>query len=125
MALPCIAVVDDDPNLLALVAMVLTMGGYDSAQFRTSTDASSGMPDLQPDLAIVDLNLERRGAGLEVIAALRNDPATAHLPIIVWSSDGEVATIVARRNLDGVVVRVKPVLPDELLRLITDLLPAN
>jgi DNA-binding response OmpR family regulator len=125
MTPPCIAVVDDDPDLLALVDMVLSMGGYDSMGFRTSMDAGRDMKARQPALAIVDLNLERRGAGLEVIAALRNDPATAHLPIIVWSSDGEVATIVAWRNLDGVVVRVKPVLPDELLRLITDLLPAN
>jgi chemosensory pili system protein ChpA (sensor histidine kinase/response regulator) len=125
MTPPCIAVVDDDRDLLELVDVVLRMGGYDSIRFLTSLDASSGMKDRQPALAIVDLNLERRGAGLEVVEALRNDPATAHIPIIVWSSDREVATIVARRTLDGVVVRIKPVRPDELLRLITELLPTT
>ena len=60
-----------------------------------------------------------------MVDALRTDPTTAHLPIIIWSSDREVATIVARRNLEGVVVRVKPVLPEELLRLLTELVPTR
>jgi len=124
MNTPCIAVVDDDPALLDMTELLLALEGYHVASFLTAADAVAFVATLQPALVIVDLHLERPAAGLEVVTALRQDAATAQIPILLWSADPDVEMIVARQHLDDVVVRVKPVLPEDLLRVVAELAPA-
>ena len=61
----------------------------------------------QPALALIDLHLEYPAAGLDVVHALRADPATRELPLIVWSSDPEVEHHVATLHQPGVTVMSK------------------
>lgn len=53
----------------------------------------------QPDLVLLDLNLPDM-SGREVLLALRNDPRTAHIPVIVVSADA-TARQIERLTADG------------------------
>ena len=121
MKAPCIAVIDDDDAILDMTEHILALDGYRCLCFRSAADATTRLREHQPELVLIDLHLERPTAGLELVAALQQDPATAHIPIVVWSADPQVGTTVARRQLTGVVVLHKPVLPHALLCLVAAL----
>ena len=124
MNTPCIAVVDADPAILNWIELLLMLDGYRPAAFRTAHDATNGLEAVQPALVIIELHLERAEAGLDVVRALRHAAATAAIPIVLWSGDPNVDAIAALHHLDDVVVRHKPVLLPDLLRVVTELAPA-
>jgi len=82
-----IVVADDDPSINALVREVLANEGYEMHGCFTGAEAVRIMQRLVPDLAIVDMQMEVRDAGLRVLLALRHHPATAHIAVIICSAD--------------------------------------
>lgn len=95
MRSPAVLVVDDDPGVRALMVAVLTDAG------ERVLAADDGLVALQlihdEDIALVVLDSLLPGmAGAEVLAALRRDPDTATLPVIIVSGrDDEDARITA------------------------------
>jgi CheY-like chemotaxis protein len=75
-----ILVVDDDPSILDTVTAALEDEGY-----RVLTAVNGAAVPLsaaeQPDVLLLDYNMPGM-SGAEVSQRLRNDPATAHIPIV-------------------------------------------
>ena len=84
-ALPAtILVVDDTEASRYVTTRTLTSAGYrvlEATNAREALEASG----LQPSLMILDVNLPDTN-GFDVARALREDPATAHLPILMVSA---------------------------------------
>ena len=75
-------VVEDDPTLRDLYRELFAGEGYAV----TVAGAAPDLPTirrLRPDLALVDYLLNRRRPATGLLHALRADPATADLPVIV------------------------------------------
>lgn len=83
-----IAVIDDDPDILALVKAVLKSKGYEVATAPDGEDGLRLVRSNKPDLVILDLMMPKV-SGLEVCRRMREDPETRHIPIIVISAIGE------------------------------------
>jgi CheY-like chemotaxis protein len=64
---------------------VLAEAGFDVAEARDGEEALRQVRESRPDLIILDILLPRLG-GEQVLQALRQDPATARIPVIVLSS---------------------------------------
>jgi two-component system response regulator MtrA len=82
-----IIVVDDDKDICDLVKYRLTVMGMDVA---TCFDGESGLAAIlanPPDLAIIDVMMPRMD-GLQVTRAVRANPATKDLPIILFTALG-------------------------------------
>jgi CheY-like chemotaxis protein len=79
-----ILVADDEPEVVDLVRMMLSMEGY------TILSAGDGQETVDraradlPDLILLDVRMPRM-SGLTVLDELTADPATAHIPIIMLS----------------------------------------
>jgi len=58
-----ILVVDDDPDILDQVTIVLQKDGYDVQTAESATVAEEKLLSRQPDIAILDLMMEERDAG--------------------------------------------------------------
>jgi len=58
-----ILVVDDDPDILDQVTIILQKDGYDVQTAESATVAEEKLLSRQPDLAILDLMMEERDAG--------------------------------------------------------------
>ncbi len=116
-----IVVVDDDPDILAMMEMLLTFAGYETVLH----DKGDGTPQLvqeqRPALVILDMSMEHPEAGLQVVEALRQDAVTADTPVLICSAEREVEEKVARRHLKGVSVLSKPFHPDRLLEKVAAL----
>ena len=82
-----ILVVDDDHDTLEFMADLLVDAGYTPILSSEHEDAYPLARRLQPDLAILDLQMADPEAGWTILAVLRADPATAHIPAILYSSN--------------------------------------
>lgn len=99
-----ILVVDDNPDHLELTVMALSEY-CDPQDIATATDGVEALDYLfgrgehstrdtriQPQLVILDMKLVRLH-GLEVLKAVRSDPRTAKLPVVMHSSSTEKSDI--------------------------------
>jgi len=82
-----IVVIDDDPTFLHLMHDILSDEGYCILVHPGAAGARTAIAQTMPRLAIVDLHLEQPAAGLHLLTTLREDPATAHLPVLLCTAD--------------------------------------
>jgi class 3 adenylate cyclase len=77
-----VLVVDDQPANVKLLQQVLTMSGYDVITAATGPEALVRTARDRPDLILLDVVMPTM-SGYEVCSAIRADPATALLPIVM------------------------------------------
>ena len=77
-----ILIVDDDPNLLVLLADQLRADGYEIATARDGVEALRRLQSSWPDLLIIDMMMPR----MDGLSLAREIKARADLPIIVLSA---------------------------------------
>lgn len=87
MTTPVVFVLDRDPAFLDRVNAALAEAGYIAAGWVESTRAYQLIRRAQPDALILNLTLEKPGAGWAILDQLRADPMTRDLPVIVAADD--------------------------------------
>lgn len=116
-----ILIVDDQPELAAMMADVLGDAGYVT---RIAGDGRRALAEVQaspPDLVVLDVQMPGVD-GFEVATMLKSDPATATIPIIMVSArDGRGARVIGLES-GAEDYLGKPVDPAELLARIRNLL---
>src|SRR5690606_38433510 len=90
MTTASILVVDDEPDISALVAYHLAREGYRVRTVATGAEALSAIATDLPDLMVLDLMLPGV-AGLEVLREVRATAAWADLPVILLTARREEA----------------------------------
>src|SRR6267378_6274245 len=112
-----IVVIEDDLTFLDLLRVHLAGAGH---EVLTAEDAVLGLRAIiadAPDLILLDLSVPYLD-GFEMIAALRNDPATQDIPVIVLTGRGDDETYTRARDLGAAELLTKPVERDLLIRAI-------
>ena len=80
-----ILVVEDSKVIRYATKMALTDAGYRVSTAMDGEEALRMARETAPDMILLDMMLPKL-SGLQVLSALRKDPATAHTPVIVLSS---------------------------------------
>ncbi len=109
-----IVVVEDEEDILELVAYNLTKEGYHVTRTMSGEEALRVVQSSPPGLVILDLMLPEID-GLEVCRRLKRDPRTRHVPIVMLTAKGEEADIVAGLELGAEDYITKPFSPRVLL----------
>lgn len=115
VAMARIAVVNDDQFYLEMMGDLLEDLGHQASLKPTHDGAYGVIKQQQPDLVIVDIRMERPAAGVDLIEALRRDPETMDIPILVITADiffVERHIQVARQL--GCAIMTKPFIIDDL-----------
>ena len=68
----------------------------------------------RPDLILLDLHLPDR-SGLDVLIALRRDPVTAHIPVVVLTADASATQAQRLAQAGASRYLTKPFVLDEIL----------
>ena len=112
-----IVVIEDDVSFLDLLRVHLASAGH---EVLTAEDAALGLRAViteAPDVILLDLTVPYLD-GFEMIKALRNDPATKSIPVIVLTGRGDDETFAESRRLGASQFLTKPVTRDALIRAI-------
>lgn len=123
-----ILIVDDDPDILDAMTMIMESQGYQVVTARDGIEGLANLKSENPDLLILDLLMPKMD-GFAVCKELQ-DPRWAkfkHIPILILTSVREEAS---RRRYEletGLELDVddyveKPVSPDVLIERVTKLL---
>jgi DNA-binding response OmpR family regulator len=116
-----ILVVEDDPDIAQLIGHYLEKGGH-AVEFLSS--GAAVMPALRrrpPDLVVLDLMLPELD-GLMICQAMRSDPQTAAIPVIMVTARGDEADRITGLELGADDYVTKPFSPKELAARVTALL---
>lgn len=113
-------VVDDNPEVRALLAVALRRAGFESVQAANGRAALEIAKAHRPDFVVTDLQMPEVG-GIELCRLLRRDPSLSHVRIVVVS--GVAATEGAAALTAGCdAVLEKPCSPMVLVATIRRLL---
>jgi CheY-like chemotaxis protein len=80
-----VLIADDDAETRSLLTRLLAADGVRLRAVASGQEALAEIRRDQPDVLILDLQMNN-GDGFDVIAALRHDPATRDLPVIIVTS---------------------------------------
>jgi two-component system, OmpR family, alkaline phosphatase synthesis response regulator PhoP len=86
--MPKILIVDDEKDILELVSYNLEKEGFKTAKAYDGEAALGMVRSEKPDMVILDLMLPKMN-GLDVCKAIRRNPETANLPIIMLTAKGD------------------------------------
>ena len=85
---PCrglVLIVDDEVDLAAAVELLIRRRGYGTYTVHDGLSAVTVAQELLPDLILLDYELPELD-GLQVLARLRQEPATANIPVLLSSA---------------------------------------
>lgn len=111
-----IVLVDDDPGLSEVIALLLEREGYGVERAGTVKQALNRVEAGKPDLVVTDLKLPD-GTGLDVIAGVR--ARAPRLPIIMITSYSSMESAIDALRAGANDYVIKPFNNDGFLRAIT------
>jgi len=102
-----VLVVDDDPKAVEVIAAFLPSPGYEVVRAYSGSQAITLAQRMQPDLLLLDLMMPEID-GFAVVKALQDDPATAHIPILIVTA--RQVSALERATLDSNAGKVLPII---------------
>lgn len=89
-----ILLIDDQPDLLRLMRMLLEDEHYQVSVLERGSEAVARVRENPPDLIVLDLRLPD-ASGVDILEGLRSQESTAEIPIIVYTAAPLAAESVA------------------------------
>ncbi|MHB8384743.1 MAG: response regulator transcription factor [Candidatus Binataceae bacterium] len=108
-----VLVADDDQAATILISTVLRHAGFSCEFARDGNSALKLARETLPDLLLLDVGLPQMD-GFAVLSALRNDPATSRLPIVIVTGRNDETDIVKGFSLGADDYITKPFISGEM-----------
>ncbi len=109
-----IAVVDDEPDILELVALHLKRAGFSVRTFPDAGQFQKSLASSVPDLVVLDLMLPDAD-GIDVCRDLKRDSRTAHVPVVMLTAREDEFDRVLGLEIGADDYITKPFSPKELV----------
>jgi len=116
-----ILIVDDEPHMLRVTELSVKKGGYEVLLARDGRAAVALAGQAQPALIVMDLLMPELD-GMQALRELKQNPATARIPVILLTSRGHVVTRQAAESSGAALFLTKPFSPTQLLKEVQRLL---
>jgi two-component system phosphate regulon response regulator PhoB len=109
-----ILIVEDDADIAELISINLTREKYEVKCVYNGYDAIDMTEEYQPDLVLLDIMLPGE-SGFEVCKALKKNPVTENIPIIIVTAKADDADVVTGLELGADDYIIKPFSPRVLV----------
>lgn len=116
-----VVVIEDEPDILDVIVYNLDREGF---QVHGAEDGEAGLALVKkrnPDVVLLDLMLPGRD-GLEVCRALKADPVTRDIPVVMVTAKGEESDVILGLGLGADDYVVKPFSPKVLVARVKSVL---
>jgi DNA-binding response OmpR family regulator len=114
MSSPRILIIDDEQDVIDLLTLHLRKAGF---ALSTAIDGAAGLRmarEESPALIVLDLMLPKM-PGLEICRALKTDPATRHIPVLMLTAKAEEIDRIVGLEFGADDYVTKPFSPRELV----------
>jgi CheY-like chemotaxis protein len=119
-----ILVIDDDPDVRTLCRLNLSWAGHEVLEAGGGAEALEMVASETPDVLVLDIMMPAVD-GLQVLRRVRNDPATAELPVVVISARVGTGDQVRGLETGADVYVTKPFNPETLTSMVECALGAD
>jgi CheY-like chemotaxis protein len=121
---PLVLVVDDDPDLVEMVAMKLESLNYTVAKAYDGVEAWEKIRENRPALIILDVMMPRKH-GYELCDEIKKDPEYQDIKVILLTAVGSAVTSTTYTHKDGMSTMAddyipKPIDLDNLMEIVAD-----
>jgi len=126
MAGKYILVVDDDPDLVETVGMMLESRGFEVGRAYDGIEGEEAIKERKPDLIILDIMMPRKD-GYVLCSELKGNPETADIPVVLLTAVGEAVPTTTYSHADGMATEAddyiaKPIDTESLIEVVNALL---
>ena len=119
-----IVVADDDRAIANVLCEILGEEGYHVICCSSGQEACKAIQEHKPAAAILDMQMETRTSGFEVVRSLRSDASMRHIPVILYSADSRLLQQMREQLLaHQCELLAKPFYLQDLLSLLERLIP--
>jgi len=112
-----LVIAEDSPHMLRLLEMTLRKAGHTWTACAAGDTALAAVQSQKPDAVILDIIMPGMD-GLEVLSALKADPTTAGIPVIMLTARGQTLTRQQAEECGASAFLTKPFSPTELVATI-------
>ena len=118
-----ILIVEDNEKNMKLVRDVLQVKGYQTLEAGTAEDGIRLANERKPDLVLMDIQLPGMN-GIEALGVLRENPATAHIPVIAVTASvmQQDRKLITEAGFDAYIG--KPINLKEFLQAVREMIEA-
>ncbi len=109
--------VDDSKTMREMVSFTLKSAGYEVVEAEDGQQALAVLKGNKVDVIITDLNMPNMN-GIELIRALRADPAYKTTPILMLTTEGDGTKKEEGKIAGATGWIVKPFQPDKLVAIV-------
>lgn len=106
MAGKYVLIVDDDPDLVETVAMMLESKGYEAGKAYDAIEAEAAIKKRRPDVLILDVMMPRK-SGYELCRELKANKWTQDIPIVLLTAVGEAVPTTTYTHYEGMTVEAE------------------
>ena len=110
MAKKYVLIVDDDPDLVETVCMMLEDKGYEVGKAYDGVEGGESIKQRRPDLLVLDVMMPRKD-GYKLCAELKANSATRDIPIILLTAVGEAVTTTSYTHAQGMSTEAEEYIP--------------
>jgi CheY-like chemotaxis protein len=112
--MPKVLLAEDDHTMVMLLTTLLKMEGFEVVALSADADIPGAVVNEKPNSLLMDVNIGKQN-GLDLVQAIRNDPANTNLNIVM-ASGYNLKEECLQRGANHFLL--KPFMPDDLLKLL-------
>ena len=105
-----VLIVDDDPDLVETVCMMLEDKGYEVGKAYDGVEGEEAIKERHPDLLVLDVMMPRKD-GYQLCAELKADNATKDIPVILLTAVGEAVPTTSYTHAQGMTTEAEEYIP--------------
>jgi DNA-binding response OmpR family regulator len=110
MAKKYVLIVDDDPDLVETVAMLLESKGYDVGKAYDGIEGEEAIKKRRPDVLVLDVMMPRKD-GYKLCKELKSNKWTQDIPVILLTAVGEAVSTTTYTHAEGMSTEAEDFIP--------------
>lgn len=110
MAAKYVMIVDDDPDLVETVSMMLESKGFEVGKAYDGIEGEEAIKKRRPDVLILDVMMPRKN-GYQLCKELKSNKWTQEIPVILLTAVGEAVPTTSYSHAEGMAVEAEDFIP--------------